>query len=169
MSDSSILFSDRDPSSKSRDGLGNSREGFDSPFLEKVSCFSQDSLGKSSGNASPKFKTSVHLEPDGPDLPKSGDGNCIDQFEDCRVGVDATTSESKLAGVQMKQNTLVDSWHDFSQISGPDEKSKLTPLSQIGFCDPASAGGGQQLTIMSIEVFSLVANHYEFFFFLFFF
>ncbi|XP_020108239.1 DNA polymerase zeta catalytic subunit isoform X3 [Ananas comosus] len=152
VSDSSILFSDRDPSSKSRDGLGNSREGFDSPFREKVSCFSQDSLGKSSGNASPKFKTSVHLEPDGPDLPKSGDGNCIDQFEDCRVGVDATTSESKLAGVQMKQNTLVDSWHDFSQISGPDEKSKLTPLSQIGFCDPASAGGGQQLTIMSIEV-----------------
>uniref|UniRef100_J3MNX6 DNA polymerase zeta catalytic subunit n=1 Tax=Oryza brachyantha TaxID=4533 RepID=J3MNX6_ORYBR len=42
--------------------------------------------------------------------------------------------------------------HDYSQISGGDERDKLTPLSQIGFRDPASTGGGQQLTIMSIEV-----------------
>ncbi|KAM7469402.1 hypothetical protein LguiA_007585 [Lonicera macranthoides] len=41
---------------------------------------------------------------------------------------------------------------DISQISGPDGKSKLTPLSQIGFRDPASVGGGQQLTLLSIEV-----------------
>ncbi|KAM7473815.1 hypothetical protein LguiB_021058 [Lonicera macranthoides] len=41
---------------------------------------------------------------------------------------------------------------DISQISGPDGKSKLTPLSQIGFWDPASVGGGQQLTLLSIEV-----------------
>ncbi|KAM7473775.1 hypothetical protein LguiB_021018 [Lonicera macranthoides] len=40
---------------------------------------------------------------------------------------------------------------DISQISGPDGKSKLTPLSQIGFRDPASVGGGQQLTLLSIE------------------
>ncbi|XP_074555935.1 DNA polymerase zeta catalytic subunit [Curcuma longa] len=39
-----------------------------------------------------------------------------------------------------------------SQISGPDTKLTLTPLSQIGFCDPASIGCGQQLTIMSVEV-----------------
>ncbi|KAG6482273.1 hypothetical protein ZIOFF_058904 [Zingiber officinale] len=39
-----------------------------------------------------------------------------------------------------------------SQISGPDNKLTLTPLSQIGFCDPASIGCGQQLTIMSVEV-----------------
>lgn len=45
-----------------------------------------------------------------------------------------------------------DNFQDFSQISGPDEKSKLTPLSQIGFRDPASVGGGQQLTLLSIEV-----------------
>lgn len=43
-------------------------------------------------------------------------------------------------------------WHDASQISGPDRKSKLTPLSQTGFRDPASMGCGQQLTLLSIEV-----------------
>lgn len=41
---------------------------------------------------------------------------------------------------------------DISQISGPDKKIRLTPLSQIGFRDPASAGQGQQLTLLSIEV-----------------
>ncbi|KAG2695557.1 hypothetical protein I3760_07G018400 [Carya illinoinensis] len=41
---------------------------------------------------------------------------------------------------------------DMSQISGPDGKSRLTPLSQSGFRDPASVGGGQQLTLLSIEV-----------------
>uniref|UniRef100_A0A2N9F662 DNA polymerase zeta catalytic subunit N-terminal domain-containing protein n=1 Tax=Fagus sylvatica TaxID=28930 RepID=A0A2N9F662_FAGSY len=37
-------------------------------------------------------------------------------------------------------------------ISRPDGKSKPTPLSQSGFRDPASVGGGQQLTLLSIEV-----------------
>jgi hypothetical protein len=41
---------------------------------------------------------------------------------------------------------------DISQISGPDGKSRPTPLSQSGFRDPASVGGGQQLTLLSIEV-----------------
>ncbi|CAH9141447.1 unnamed protein product [Cuscuta epithymum] len=41
---------------------------------------------------------------------------------------------------------------DLSQISGPDRKSKLTPLSQIGFRDSASIGCEQQLTLLSIEV-----------------
>ena len=41
---------------------------------------------------------------------------------------------------------------DISQISGPEEKSKPTPHSQTGFRDPASVGGGQQLTLLSIEV-----------------
>lgn len=41
---------------------------------------------------------------------------------------------------------------DTSQISGPDKKVRLTPLSQIGFRDPASAGQGQQLTLLSLEV-----------------
>ncbi|CAL2232093.1 unnamed protein product [Prunus armeniaca] len=37
-------------------------------------------------------------------------------------------------------------------ISGPDGRSKPTPLSQIGFRDPASVGGGQQLTLLSVEM-----------------
>ncbi|GER55202.1 DNA polymerase [Striga asiatica] len=41
---------------------------------------------------------------------------------------------------------------DISQISGPDKNTRQTPLSQIGFRDPASDGQGQQLTLMSIEV-----------------
>ncbi|KAF7135262.1 hypothetical protein RHSIM_Rhsim08G0103800 [Rhododendron simsii] len=41
---------------------------------------------------------------------------------------------------------------DMSQISGPDGKSKPTPISQIGFRDPASFGGGQQLALLSVEV-----------------
>ena len=47
---------------------------------------------------------------------------------------------------------------DISQISGPDRKSKPTPLSQIGFRDPASVGGGQQLTLFSIEVCILMSD-----------
>ncbi|XP_074312247.1 DNA polymerase zeta catalytic subunit isoform X2 [Silene latifolia] len=41
---------------------------------------------------------------------------------------------------------------DISQISGPSGQSKPTPLSQIGFKDPASFGAGQQLTLLSLEV-----------------
>ncbi|KAL9233295.1 hypothetical protein vseg_008315 [Gypsophila vaccaria] len=41
---------------------------------------------------------------------------------------------------------------DISQISGPSGQLKPTPLSQIGFKDPASIGAGQQLTLLSIEV-----------------
>uniref|UniRef100_I1QD14 DNA polymerase n=1 Tax=Oryza glaberrima TaxID=4538 RepID=I1QD14_ORYGL len=62
---------------------------------------------------------------------------------------DTVMIEPDLSNQEIKN--LAD-WHDFSQISGGDEKDKLTPLSQIGFCDPASIGGGQQLTIISIEV-----------------
>ncbi|KAJ1417117.1 Ribonuclease H-like superfamily [Sesbania bispinosa] len=46
----------------------------------------------------------------------------------------------------------LDGSQDISQISGPDGKSSFTPLSQIGFRDPASVGHGQQLTLLSIEV-----------------
>lgn len=41
---------------------------------------------------------------------------------------------------------------EMSQLSGPDGKSGPTPLSQMGFRDPASMGAGQQLTVLSIEV-----------------
>ncbi|KAL6964779.1 DNA-directed DNA polymerase [Sarracenia purpurea var. burkii] len=51
-----------------------------------------------------------------------------------------------------KRKECSDGLLDISQISGPDGKSKATPLSQIGFRDPASFGEGQQLTLLSIEV-----------------
>uniref|UniRef100_A0A1J3GRC6 DNA polymerase n=1 Tax=Noccaea caerulescens TaxID=107243 RepID=A0A1J3GRC6_NOCCA len=41
---------------------------------------------------------------------------------------------------------------EMSQLSDPDGKSGPTPLSQMGFRDPASMGAGQQLTVLSIEV-----------------
>jgi DNA polymerase zeta len=68
-----------------------------------------------------------------------------------KFSVDADEVESALSN---KENKHLDDWRDFSQISVGYEKDKLTPLSQIGFRDPASVGGGQQLTILSIEVLS---------------
>ncbi|KAL6657151.1 hypothetical protein ACP70R_004931 [Stipagrostis hirtigluma subsp. patula] len=65
-----------------------------------------------------------------------------------KFAVDADV-ESAASNKEIKH---LNDWHDFSQISAGDEKDKLTPLSQIGFRDPASIGGGQQLTILSIEV-----------------
>lgn len=56
------------------------------------------------------------------------------------------------SALSKKESKHLDEWHDFSQISAGNEKDKLTPLSQIGFQDPASIGGGQQLTILSMEV-----------------
>ncbi|KAL0413081.1 UNVERIFIED_CONTAM: DNA polymerase zeta catalytic subunit [Sesamum radiatum] len=53
---------------------------------------------------------------------------------------------------EVKENLSTGCSQDTSQISGPDKKMRLTPLSQIGFRDPASAGQGQQLTLLSIEV-----------------
>ncbi|KAL2536841.1 DNA polymerase zeta catalytic subunit [Forsythia ovata] len=55
-------------------------------------------------------------------------------------------------GNVLKSKPSVDCSQYTSQISGPDRNSKPTPLSQIGFRDPASVGGGQQLTLLSIEV-----------------
>lgn len=56
------------------------------------------------------------------------------------------------SALSYKESKHLDEWHDFSQISAGNEKDRLTPLSQIGFRDPASIGGGQQLTILSMEV-----------------
>ncbi|XP_073158485.1 DNA polymerase zeta catalytic subunit isoform X2 [Henckelia pumila] len=53
---------------------------------------------------------------------------------------------------EFQKTPLPGSKQDPSQISGPDRKTKLTPLSQIGFRDPASVGGGQQLTLLSVEI-----------------
>nr|KYP71224.1 DNA polymerase zeta catalytic subunit [Cajanus cajan] len=55
-------------------------------------------------------------------------------------------------GQTERVKTCLDDSQDISQISGPDGKSSFTPLSQIGFRDPASVGCGQQLTLLSIEI-----------------
>ena len=67
-----------------------------------------------------------------------------------KVSVVGDVMESTL--LYNKESKQLDEWHDFSQISAGNEKDKFTPLSQIGFRDPASIGGGQQLTILSMEV-----------------
>ncbi|XP_025801172.1 DNA polymerase zeta catalytic subunit isoform X3 [Panicum hallii] len=67
-----------------------------------------------------------------------------------KVAVVGDVIESTL--LSNKESKQLDEWHDFSQISAGNEKDKLTPLSQVGFRDPASIGGGQQLTILSMEV-----------------
>lgn len=59
----------------------------------------------------------------------------------------------KSGGVTVEVRACASLSQDISQISGPDEISKATPLSQIGFRDPASVGGIQQLTLLSVEVF----------------
>ncbi|KAK7397203.1 hypothetical protein VNO78_18370 [Psophocarpus tetragonolobus] len=51
-----------------------------------------------------------------------------------------------------RAKACLDDLQDICQISGPDGKSSFTPLSQIGFRDPASVGCGQQLTLLSIEI-----------------
>jgi len=66
-----------------------------------------------------------------------------------KIVVHGDVMESALSN---KESKHLDGWHDFSQISAGNEKDKLIRLSQIGFRDPASIGGGQQLTILSMEV-----------------
>ncbi|KAJ4719461.1 DNA polymerase [Melia azedarach] len=58
----------------------------------------------------------------------------------------------QIEGHTAELNACADSLPDISQISGPDGRSRPTPLSQIGFRDPASVGAGEQLTLLSIEV-----------------
>ncbi|XP_047148748.1 DNA polymerase zeta catalytic subunit-like isoform X1 [Vigna umbellata] len=60
--------------------------------------------------------------------------------------------ECNREGQTERVKTLLDDSQDTSQISAPDGKSIYTPLSQIGFRDPASVGCGQQLTLLSIEI-----------------
>ena len=46
------------------------------------------------------------------------------------------------------EKSCSDSTQDLTKISRPEGKLKPTPLSQSGFRDPASVGGGQQLTFL---------------------
>ncbi|XP_010674733.1 DNA polymerase zeta catalytic subunit isoform X5 [Beta vulgaris subsp. vulgaris] len=73
------------------------------------------------------------------------------------IDIEGGQNNEKLApcldeGSPMNENKLTKLSQEISQISGPSGQSKPTPLSQIGFKDPASVGAGQQLTLLSIEV-----------------
>ncbi|KAK4282799.1 hypothetical protein QN277_014132 [Acacia crassicarpa] len=84
-------------------------------------------------------------------LPKWNTRPCLmsKHFHD----VDSEKKTPCISGGQMNLiKTCMDGSQDAPQISGPDVKSRSTPLSQIGFRDPASTGCGQQLTLLSIEV-----------------
>lgn len=76
-------------------------------------------------------------------------------------------TEKKLTCISEGQTerieACIDGSQDISQISGPDEKSSFTPLSQVGFRDPASVGRGQQLTLLSIEVLDILLSLFLFF------
>ncbi|KAF7817900.1 DNA polymerase zeta catalytic subunit isoform X1 [Senna tora] len=67
--------------------------------------------------------------------------------------VDSESKPPCMSGGQINgTKKCLDGAQDISQISGSDGKSRSTPLSQIGFRDPASIGCGQQLTLLSLEV-----------------
>ncbi|KAJ0979746.1 hypothetical protein J5N97_015220 [Dioscorea zingiberensis] len=87
-----------------------------------------------------------------PELLKSSEENRNMEDLECSSDIYVISSDPQELGIQSKEKALSCSFHDISQISGPDEKSNLTPLSQIGFLDPASIGAGQQLTSISIEI-----------------
>ncbi|KAI9186318.1 hypothetical protein LWI28_016151 [Acer negundo] len=72
----------------------------------------------------------------------------IESNSDLKEGTTMLQSEGCVA----EENACTDCLQDISQISGPDGRSRPTPLSQIGFRDPASLGAGEQLTLLSIEV-----------------
>lgn len=83
------------------------------------------------------------------------DNSSKEDIENQIMAVDARFNEEEKALVHEAENIKKFVSHasqDFSQISGPNGKSKTTPLSQTGFRDPASFGCGQQLTLLSLEV-----------------
>lgn len=119
------------------------RQKIDSPstFLPISKGFSGDMVDSQASQADDSnspLPDSASLSDEKPklnQLPEHNQDNCSME------GKTLTETKKKLACSQ-----------DTSQISGPDKKMRLTPLSQIGFRDPASFGQGQQLTLVSIEV-----------------
>ena len=97
----------------------------------------------------PKFVSGPHVKPILDHLYQENP-RILDR-ERSAFGDEVTTIMQGKGGIA-KEKSCSESTQDMSQISGPDGKSKPTPLSQSGFRDPASVGGGQQLTLLSIEV-----------------
>ncbi|OEL29890.1 DNA polymerase zeta catalytic subunit [Dichanthelium oligosanthes] len=109
------------------------------PGCEQRECYLSYDEGVPADNEEARSST---LSPNSPTRSAS-------EHSTTKVAVDGDVMESILSN---KESKHLDECHDFSQISAEKEKDKLTPLSQIGFRDPASIGGGQQLTIFSMEV-----------------
>lgn len=153
-----LPLSSPNPSFKFGNGLEDTGEGSVCFRNEKASCHGQDILADACDGALPESEVAFHLKADFP--PSS-------QEKKVHLPVvDILSDDTKLSGNHVKENVVTDSFRDASQISGPDGKSDLTPLSQIGFRDPASVGCGQHLTIMSLEVppsvssFHFLLHHY---------
>lgn len=113
----------------------------------------QNSLPNDLDKASPKDDYVCDVRPILPQGPQEDNGNLKAERNPCCN--DMTEILEQEANV-IKVKTYSDRSQDSSQISGPDGRSKSTPLSQIGFRDPASLGIGQQLTLLSIEVYSTI-------------
>ena len=95
------------------------------------------------------------------DLPESGSGSHVKPILDHlyrknpkilnrerNAFVDGVTTIMQGRGGIAKEKSCSDSTQDLTKISRPEGKLKPTPLSQSGFRDPASVGGGQQLTFL---------------------
>ncbi|WOL11972.1 DNA polymerase zeta catalytic subunit isoform X2 [Canna indica] len=104
--------------------------------------------GAGSCGITPENKVNILVNPD----MSQGQESIQSPLVKSRVHTTTSFGETKLSNSFMGENVPYTTWQDISQISGPDYQSDLTPLSQIGFRDPASIGGGQQLTLMSVEV-----------------
>ncbi|CAN6575672.1 unnamed protein product [Malus baccata var. baccata] len=87
-----------------------------------------------------------------PILPQGSQENHENHEEESNHFYTDRTGIAQREGDAVKVQTNSECSQDNSQISGPDGRSRPTPLSQIGFRDPASVGAGQQLTLLSIEV-----------------
>ena len=123
---------------------------------------------------------SFFLDSSDKDMPESGSGSHVEPVLDHlyhenpwnlnaerSAFCDGVTAIIQGGGGIAKEKSCSDSSHEMSQISGPDGKSKPTPLSQSGFQDPASIGGGQQLTLLSIKVLDYFFVYVWYFLFMF--
>ncbi|KAF9605350.1 hypothetical protein IFM89_016485 [Coptis chinensis] len=139
--------------SKENDSFNDGKTASEPPKLQSVLAddleliYSQEHLVNSFHEFSDKFGHVPHMESSSDQLIQKDNRNSMKVNNLSEV-----MTERHSEGTPMKGNEHIDSCQDISQISGPDMRSKLTPLSQTGFRDPASVGAGQQLTLMSIEV-----------------
>ncbi|XP_010243556.1 PREDICTED: DNA polymerase zeta catalytic subunit [Nelumbo nucifera] len=138
--------SETSPKSKNYLDIFNVKDKFQDP--QSVSSSGLITLqGSQSDACCETLPQSFSLSHTKPILDLLNQGSSRKQVNLCHPGV-TTEFHSE---TNIKEKECPESWLDISQISGPD-RSKLTPLSQIGFRDPASVGSGQQLTLLSIEV-----------------